>query len=335
MDGGGRLLRSLGGFGAIFARSPLVPVPYTVSPLAFAGSHDPRTFPVLPQAAPRLPKPRRTRHMLRRAIERAAASRILGTGLVIAFLIGATAFGAVRGGAYASFVAANGTLPDVIARFCGFPIKAVTITGMHELSEHELLDLAGVSPRNSLLFLDVSTIRARLKADPLIKEASVSKLFPNRLLIEVVERHPYALWQRDGQVSVVAADGMPITPMRDAKFETLPLVVGIGANDKLEDYVALLDSAGELRDRIRAGILVSKRRWTLKMNNGVEIDLPEVNPGPALSRFALLEHDGHILEKDIISLDLRIPGRVTVRLTAEASAARAAALAKKKKGSPS
>jgi cell division protein FtsQ len=84
---------------------------------------------------------------------------------------------------------------------------------------------------------------------------------------------------------------------------------------------------------VRAGIYVSRRRWTLKMDNGVEIELPEVDPAGAIARLATLEHDGHILEKDILSLDIRMPDRVVARLTEDAAAARAVALAgKKKKG---
>ena len=332
MDGGRRLLRSLGGPGAALARLLLASTNRTSS-YAFAGAFASNAFAAATEAAPRLPGRRRRRRagLLSRTFDRAAHSRFIGTTLVLTLLTGAACYGAVRGGAYAQFVAANGTIPDIIARLSGFPIQAVTITGAHELAENEVLGLAGVGPRNSLIFLDVAATRAKLKAVPLIREASVSKLFPNRLLIEIEERQPYALWQRNGQVSVVDVDGTPIDDLRNLRYTRLPLVVGDGANGKLSDYLAILDASGELRDRIRAGIYVSGRRWTLKMENGVAVDLPETDPAAALSRFALLEHDGHILEKDILSVDLRIPGRVTARLTEDAGAARAAALASKSK----
>ena len=199
------------------------------------------------------------------------------------------------------------------------------------MRDDELLKLAGIGPHNSLVFLNVAAIRKRLTDLPLIKEASVSKLYPNRLLIEIEERQPYALWQKNGVVSIVATDGTPIDDLRDARFERLPLVVGEGANKQLGDYVGILDASSELRNRIRAGIYVSGRRWSLKMDNGVEIDLPETGAADAMARFALLEHDGRILEKDIISVDLRIPGRVVARLTEDAGATRAAGLASKSK----
>jgi len=328
MDGGGRLLRSLGDFGARLAPA---------SSLAFAGSVDPFAFPTLPQPAPRLPRRRLSRRLVvRHGIDRLIRARYLGSTLVVVFLAGAALFGAVVGGQYAQFIQAEGTIPDILAKAAGFDIKAVTITGAHELTENEILAIAGVRPRNSLLLLDVAALRSRLKAIPLIKEASVSKLYPGRLLIEVEERQPYALWQKDGAVSIVARDGTPIDDMHDARFERLPLVVGNGANGKLAEYVAILDAAGEMRGRLRAGMYVSGRRWTLKTDDGIEIALPEIDPQDAVAKLAALEHDGHILEKDVVSLDLRVPDRVVARLTADAEAAREAALAKKpkKKGAP-
>lgn len=326
MDGGGRFLRSLGDLGA-----KLAPSPFAFTGQAFTNQADPFAFPTLPQAAPRLPRRRMRRRVIRHGFERLVRSRLLGTFLALGMLAGTGAYGAIRGGAYAEFVAARGTIPDIIAKSSGFAIKAVTITGARELTESEILQLAGVGPRNSLVFLSVAALRARLKAVPLIREASVSKLYPNRLLIEIEERQPYALWQKDGAVSIVAADGTPIDDMHDPRFERLPLVVGEGANGKLAQYAGILDASGELRDRIRAGMYVSGRRWTLKTNGGIDVALPETDPAGAIARLARLEHDGHILEKDIVSLDLRVPGRVVARLTEDAAAARMAQLAKKTK----
>jgi cell division protein FtsQ len=327
MDGGGRLLRSIGDLGSVIA-----PASYTTAPLAYAGPADPYAFPTLPKTAPRLPRRRPRGHrVIRHGFEGLASSRFLGSALVVALFALVGGYGAVRGGQYDAFIADQGTLPDLVAKLAGFPIKAVTITGSRSLTESEILKLAGVGPRNSLVFLNVAELRERLKAVPLIKDASVSKLYPNRLLIEIEERQPTALWQKNGAVSIVAADGTPIDDMHDARFEKLPLVVGDGANEKLSDYLAILDASGEMRERIRAGMYVAGRRWTLKTDGGIEIDLPETDPADAVARLALLEHDGHILEKDILSLDLRIPGRVVARLTVDAAAARADLLAKKTK----
>jgi cell division protein FtsQ len=207
----------------------------------------------------------------------------------------------------------------------------VTISGERELKEQDILTVAGIRPQNSLLFLDVAKIRERLKRLPLVKEAAVTKLYPDRLLIEIEERQPFALWQCDGELKIVAADGVPLAAVHDKRFVHLPFVVGLGANENLGQYMALLDAAGDLRERIVAGVRVSGRRWTLKTASGIDVLLPETEPEAALATLAELQRAYHVLDKDILSLDLRQPGRLVARLTEDAAAERAAALASKAK----
>jgi cell division protein FtsQ len=335
MDGARRLLRSVDGLNPAFA-SPRAA--FAAGPAASAkGFKGPsaKGFSAL------LPKSRaRSRAAFRRRLREREESGLtsflrmpgLGSGLVVALLSGALYFGAVAGGQYDQFVRDFGRPRDLIARSLGFGVDAVTIAGLVELNEAQILSTAGVNAKQSLAFLDVDEMRGRLLQIPLVKNVSVRKLFPDRLVIDVIERRPYGLWQKDGAVSIIAADGAPIDALRDAKFESLPFVVGEGANQRVDDYIALLDAAGDLRAKIRAGVLVSQRRWTLKMANGVEVMLPESNPKDAVAILARLEQDGHVIEKDVVSLDLRIPGKLYVRLTEEAAAAREAARAQHGKG---
>ncbi|MDQ4136764.1 MAG: cell division protein FtsQ, partial [Pseudomonadota bacterium] len=104
---------------------------------------------------------------------------------------------------------------------------------------------------------------------------------------------------------------------------------GESANLRTADYLALLEVAGPLRGRIMAGTLVSGRRWTLKIDNGVDVRLPETGAAAAMARLAKLDREQRILDKDVIAIDLRMDDRVVVRLTEEAMAARLEALKKK------
>jgi cell division protein FtsQ len=242
-----------------------------------------------------------------------------GTGAVIALalLCGVGLYGAMLGGQYAAFTASEGGVPDFLARTFGFGIKGVTISGARELSDQQILDVVGIGHTNSLLFLDVAKLREKLVSLPLVKDASVSKLYPNRVMIEIEERQPFALWQKDGAVKIIAADGMSITALNEARFVMLPLVVGDGANTRVADYFALLNAAGDLRPRIKAAILVAERRWTLKMTNGIEVLLPETGAIAAVAELVRLQRDFGVLDKDIVSLDLRFPGRLIARLPEE------------------
>ncbi len=255
--------------------------------------------------------------------------RGVGSASVLALLAIAGLTGMIFGGHLDRIRSQNGSLLDFAARTAGFAIQAVQISGNKELSQDEIIAISGISSRDSALLLDAAAVRARLLAQPLIAEASVKKLLPGRVVIALTEREPFALWQMDGAVKIVSVDGTVIDDMRDDRFLRLPHVVGQGANKRAKEYAALLEAVPELRPDVRAGILVSERRWTLKMTNGVEVKLPEVGAVDVLKSLVALNKSDRVLAKDIISVDLRVPGRVGFRLTEEAAATRAEILDKK------
>lgn len=239
--------------------------------------------------------------------------------------------GFVGSGRYDAFVTEQGRPADILARVAGFGVERVTISGLSRMYEREVLSAAGIDWRTSVPLLDVAAVREKLLRVPLIASASVRKIYPNEIAIIQVEREPAALWQKNGEISVIAADGTVIDAMRDDRYASLPLIVGEDANTRLPEYLALIASAGPLGERIKAGTYVSGRRWTLKLD-AVDVRLPESGPAAALARLVDLERTGRILEKDVIAIDLRLPDRVVVRLTEEAAAARAEAQKKPKKG---
>ncbi len=321
MDGGGRLLGSLtealSGLAAT-ARPRFAGVPDGFAP----GSG---TFPA----------PLRRMTLSRRSTGSWLVPRStrggMGLMLTVVMFSATGLFGAVRGGQYADFVRQDGSPLDIAARVFGFPIRAITISGIKELDGREILAAAGIGPNSSLLFLDAAAVRDRLKAVPLVKDAVVTKLFPDRLTVAVDERNPRAIWQDNGHLSIVSGDGVVIDTVTDDRFNGLPFVVGAGANARVHEFRDLLDAAGDLRGRIVAGILVAERRWSLKMDNGLVVELPEDGAAAAVTRLAALDRGMKLLDKDLVSIDLRLPNRVTVRLSEDAAAARAAMLAKKPK----
>jgi len=65
------------------------------------------------------------------------------------------------------------------------------------------------------------------------------------------------------------------------------------------------------------------------MTSGVDVMLPEVNPQAAVATLVRLQRESRVLDRDVLSLDLRLEGRMFARLTEDAAAARLAARPKK------
>ncbi len=324
MDGGRGVLRSLKGQESLASARPV-----------FTGSDfDPHSlhFAPPPRSGAQRPAPSRSMRKKRRRAQRPSRfsylavlgrKRGLGLFLALAFLGGVGSAGAVRGGQYERFVAEFGTLSDLSMKAFGFGVEGVTVVGANELSEDEVLAASGITTRDSLPFLDVAAVRQRIKEIPMVRDVSVRKLYPSRLVVEVQERAPYAIWQINGQVQVISADGMAIDQLSDERLAHLPFVVGEDANLRVPEYLKIIAVAGDLGDQIRAGVLVGGRRWNIKLASGLEVKLPEQGAEAAFAHFAKLAREMRMLEKDLISVDLRIADRMVARLTADSSAARA------------
>jgi cell division protein FtsQ len=253
---------------------------------------------------------------------------VAASALLLAATLG---YGAFAGGHVTAIVDWLKDARDGAANAAGFRIAAISLTGPREVSREEILTTAGVTGRASLLFLDAAAARTRLLANPWIADAAVLKLYPDRLQITITERQAFAVWQKDGRVSVIAADGTVLERFVENRYLGLPLVVGRGAQRRAKDFLAIVDRYPDIRSAVRASVLVAERRWNLRLNNGIDVRLPEANVEQALDRLVALDRDKKLLSRDIVTVDLRLSDRVTVRLSDAAAQARDDAFKDKKK----
>ena len=256
-----------------------------------------------------------------RLVERYLPNR-LGVALTVLMLLGSAGLGIVKGGHVDEFMVGLSDTRNALANSVGFRITEVAINGRRQLSQDEVLAIGGVNGRSSLLFLDATTLRDKLKANPWIADAAILKLYPGRLQIDIVERTAFALWQQDGRLAVIAEDGAVLEPFVARRFVSLPLVVGKGADVKARDFLALLDRYPQVRSVTKAAILVGERRWNLRLKDGLDIRLPENDVGNALAVLSKLDKEDRLFSRDITAVDMRLPDRLTVQLSEEAAKAR-------------
>jgi cell division protein FtsQ len=245
-----------------------------------------------------------------------------GVALTVLMLLGSTTLGIVKGGHVDEVVGALSDTRNALANSAGFRITTVAINGRKQLSQDEVLAIGGVNGRSSLLFLDATTVREKLKANPWISDATILKLYPGRLQIDIVERSAFALWQQDGRLSVIADDGAVLEPYMSRRFISLPLVVGKGADTRARDFLALLDRYPQVRAVTKAAIFVGERRWNLRLKDGLDVRLPENDVGNALATLSKLDKEERLFSRDIVAVDMRLPDRLTVQLSEDAGKAR-------------
>jgi len=320
MDGAGRL-----------ARSPRSPRPQADLKAAAIGAVILlRERLGLRSGAARPSRAREQSHRLIELLERHLPNRA-GVAATVLILLGSAGFGIVRGGHVEQFTAAFSDTRDAIANSAGFRITAVAINGRKQLTQDEVLATGGVNGRSSLLFLDAAAVRDKLKANPWIADATVLKLYPGQLQINITERSAFALWQQDRRLSLIADDGVVLEPYLSHRFISLPLVVGKGAETRARDFLALLARYPQVRSATKAAIFVGERRWNLRLKDGLDIRLPENDVGAALAALSKLDKEERLFSRDIVAVDMRLPDRLTVQLSDDAAKAREELFKKPKK----
>ncbi|RFC66032.1 cell division protein FtsQ/DivIB [Fulvimarina endophytica] len=238
-------------------------------------------------------------------------------------LAGTLAYGAVLGGHSTAVV-------DAVAVPLGFSIETIDVSGNSETSEIDILQTLWSTGAQTVVSLDPQFAQDSLEAMPWIERASVSKYYPDRVGIELIEYRPYAVWQRGETFTIIDREGTAIVPFTPGRFDVLPVVVGEGADTAAARILDEMEEFPELRASVTAYVRVGDRRWDLVLENGVTIRLPEDDPIRALAEVARMDHEQNLLERDILSVDLRVADRVVVKLTPEALERRDAALKERK-----
>lgn len=236
-----------------------------------------------------------------------------GTVALIA-LVGIYGFG-VGGHAQAMRDAASAQANWLLA-LSGISIQDVRVIGRSHTRKDELLAAVGVERGDPIFGFDTETARQRIERLGWVETATVTRLLPDTIRIEITEREPFALWQRGGELSLIDASGRPITDEGVQDFAHLPFIVGFGAPRAAPELLKLMRAEQpQLLSRVRAFVRVSDRRWNLRLENGVDVKLPESGVAAALAMLAAHDSKHRILSRDIAAIDLRLPDRVTVELT--------------------
>lgn len=202
-----------------------------------------------------------------------------------------------------------------VASLFGFAADGIRITGLKYHDAESLLIPIGVRPGGSLIGFDAANARKLLENMDWVLSAKVMRLFPNQLEIVVVEREPFALWQRGGSHYVIDETGSAMSSLDPARLPKLPLVTGEGAQSAISELVNQLEAHPRLKSKLLAAARVGQRRWTLHLDNGVSVALPETDVEKAMTRVEDLDQRYDLLSKGIKGIDLRVAGRVTVMVS--------------------
>ena len=196
----------------------------------------------------------------------------------------------------------------------GFGITEIEISGQKLTSDADIATMMALAAGASTLTFDVRKAQARLNWLRAVDSATVRKIYPNTVTVDLIEKEPVLRWRRGDWTYLVDASGDAIA--RDpGTYTELPLVVGDGAADDALIMINSLARHAVLKKDLAALSRIGDRRWDLIYYTGLRVQLPELGVAQALDRLEMYQRDYALLDRDVTLIDLRVPGLLSLKPT--------------------
>ncbi len=198
----------------------------------------------------------------------------------------------------------------------GFVVRNIQLTGLKQVDRDLVYRIVSEAHGQDMPLVDLGQLRAQLLQIGWLEDARVSRRLPDTLAIDLVERVPAAVLQRNQQLFLIDAQGHILSAV-DARTMPvqLPLVIGDGVEAHVDRLRALIASQAPLRQLIDGATWVGRRRWDLRFQSGETLSLPEGDAEAikALATFAHKDQEARLLGQGYVRIDMREPGKMVVR----------------------
>jgi cell division protein FtsQ len=169
--------------------------------------------------------------------------------------------------------------------------------------------------------IDMEVIRAKIEELDAVATADLRVRAGGVLQVAISERLPVVVWRTETGLQLLDGEGRRIAKiMERGDRADLPLVAGEGANKAVAEALAILAAAQPIDARLRGLVRVGDRRWDLVLDRDQRILLPEDSPVRALERVIVLDQAEHLLDRDVLAVDVRNEHRPVLRLAPAALA---------------
>ena len=157
----------------------------------------------------------------------------------------------------------------------GLVVENIVFRGQVEAKPETLQEALGIAEGAVMHQLKLDAAKDRVEAISWVKTATISRAWPNTLVVNVEERTPFAIWQIDGVHWLLDETGTRLSTEAVKRYAGLPFIVGAGAPERAPALLALIGETPDIEGRIRAMVRVGERRWDIEFDTGARLRLPE------------------------------------------------------------
>jgi cell division protein FtsQ len=198
----------------------------------------------------------------------------------------------------------------------GLTVRTIVIDGRENTPEPVLRRALGIMIGQPILGFSVADARDRILSLGWVADAVVERRLPDTLVVRLIERAPFAVWQDHGQFRLIDRNGETMGEQdvgRAAEELSLPLVVGVGAPEAATELFDEMAPYPAIRQRLVGAVRVGQERWNLVLKSGATVMLPGEDQDKALGRLQSLQSRMQLLDRPVQIIDLRLADRVVVR----------------------
>lgn len=199
----------------------------------------------------------------------------------------------------------------------GLIVRRIILPEQVRTTQAEMLHALQLKEGGSLLDGSLVEKHARLESLPWVKSACVQRFFPGTIRVILTERVPIAVFHDGQQGKFVLLDGEGVRIERPIveEFRHLPVVAGDGADREAPILLRKLAAFPVVQAQAESFAFVHQRRWNLRLKNKVTVKLPEHDVETALRILTIFIEQDKASSDDVISIDLRLKGRIVLKLS--------------------
>ena len=206
-----------------------------------------------------------------------------------------------------------------------FTLKVIRVEGIadHQLQHVNPLTIKSTALprlRGNFFTANLDTVRQAFELVPWVRRASVRREWPNRLVIEIEEHQPLGTWGDEGRLVSAAGDVFTANLAEAEESGELPQFDGPTGSEKevigrFNDLRAWFAPVHLMPDAVQ---LSSRYAWSVKLNNGLQIELGREQDKTTLKQrvdrlISVYPQLVARLQDRIDNVDLRYPNGMALR----------------------
>ncbi len=204
-----------------------------------------------------------------------------------------------------------------------FTIRSIEVTGSREfVTSEQVSEVLQQHAQGDFFNIDIDVAREDLLALPWVREVSLRREWPDRLLIQLREQQAVAHWNAHSKNSLLLNEvGQNFAGAQDIAADDLPQLSGVKGSELrvLEEYASLSSQLGE--HKVTALSLDARNAWELVLHNDIQVRFLERNKEQAIQRLltALRVFNADELQR-AAKIDLRYSNGFAIEWSSEVNA---------------